>query len=248
MSSSKRINIKNTNGQSLAVIFFSSLNPTDNLIVACHGFAGTKEGNGKAIEMAEFFSNKFNVVLFDFRGCGESQGRFEDITLTGQIDDLNSVIKWAKQEGFNKIGCVGRSFGGTTAICAASENKDIYSVVTWAAPADLESVFNMKKYEKDGEFFIIKGIEKEVKVKQTFFEDIKRYNVYRLVRDISPRPIFIIHGDKDEVVSCESAYKLYNVANDPKRLEIISNDDHIFSKNYLEVWNKTLKWFVEMLL
>ena len=246
----RKIFIKNSIGQSLAALFYpsSDISNQNKIIIVCHGFKGSKEGRGKALEMADLFSNYFNVVLFDFRGCGESEGNFEDITLTGQIDDLNSVVNWAIDNGYDQIGCVGRSFGGTTVICTASKNKNILSVVGWAAPADLKSTFAKEKFSKRGEFYITYSEEKELKIKETFFEDLKKYDVFSMIKAISPRPVFILHSDKDEVVSCDTAYKLFEAADEPKKLEIIKGDDHIFSKNYKTVWEMTLNWFKETLV
>ena len=243
----ERVVIKNLKGQNLAGIFYPSKIHTDKIIVVCHGLKGTKEGKGKTLDMALRFSESFNVLLFDFRGCGESEGNFEDITLTGQIEDLNCVVDWAFEKGYRKIGCIGRSFGGTTVICAASGNKKILSVASWAAPSDLEKVFDKTKYPKEGNFYTTESEGKKLKIKEKFFEDLKNYNLYELVKLISPRPVLFVQGDKDNVVPVDNCYKLYNEANEPKKMYIVKGDDHIFSKKYKEVWEITYKWFEETL-
>lgn len=43
---------------------------------------------------------------------------------------------------------------------------------------------------------------------------------------LSPRPILIIHGDQDDVVSPTSAFNLYERAGDPKEIIIIKGAGH----------------------
>ncbi len=243
----KKLVIKNLKDQDLSVIFYPSMIKTDKIIIVCHGFKGAKEGNGKALDMALKFSKEFNVLLFDFRGCGESEGNFEDITLTGQIEDLNCVVDWVFERGYKKIGCIGRSFGGTTVICAASRNKKILSIVSWAAPSELNKVFDKNKYPKEGEFYITESNGVRLKIRENFFKDLENYNLYELVKSISPRSILFIHGDNDDVVPVDNCYRLYKEAKEPKKIYIVKGDDHIFSKNYKDVWEITYKWFKETL-
>ncbi len=73
------------------------------LLIVCHGFSGSKEGGGKAISMGEYLSHhNITTLLFDFSGNGESDGKFEDITLSGQVEDLFSAVKFMLSLGFKK--------------------------------------------------------------------------------------------------------------------------------------------------
>jgi fermentation-respiration switch protein FrsA (DUF1100 family) len=58
-------------------------------------------------------------------------------------------------------------------------------------------------------------------------------------------PILIIHGESDELIPVEHAYKLFKAAKEPKKLEIIKGADHSFSN--IEHLNKlielSINWF-----
>ena len=43
---------------------------------------------------------------------------------------------------------------------------------------------------------------------------------------ISPRPLLLVHGDKDDVVDVKNATQLYEAAKDPKKLIIIKGAGH----------------------
>jgi alpha/beta superfamily hydrolase len=84
----------------------------------------------KYIELAERFSNDFAVLRFDFRGCGESEGKFSDID--GRYADLIAAIGFVRELGIARIGLLGSSLGGCLSILAGAE-EEIGAVVTWSA-------------------------------------------------------------------------------------------------------------------
>lgn len=52
-------------------------------LVLCHGFTGNKIGLHRLfVKAARYFSHLgFAVLRFDFSGCGDSDGNYEDITI-----------------------------------------------------------------------------------------------------------------------------------------------------------------------
>ncbi|WP_459876930.1 alpha/beta hydrolase [Desulfothermus naphthae] len=218
-------------------------------LIVCHGFSGTKEGGGKAISMAKYFSShNITTLLFDFSGNGESDGKFEDITLSGQIQDLNVAINFIKDLGFNKIFVMGRSFGGTTAICYTGYHKPHYvkGVICVNSVARPYELFSKVRTKRDGDKVVLKADEKQVIIKNDFFEDLKKWDILSLAKKISPIPLLIIQGDRDEVVDPKEAQMLYNSARDPKELKIIKGGDHTFTDNYKPMWEATLKFILKL--
>lgn len=61
---------------------------------------------------------------------------------------------------------------------------------------------------------------------ESWEENFKIVNPLYYVEKISPRPLLIVHGDKDDVVPVADAYKLFKKANDPRQLEIIKGGGH----------------------
>lgn len=214
-------------------------------LVVCHGFSGSKEGGGKAILMGEYFSvNNITTLIFDFSGNGESEGSFEDITLTGQTKDLLGAINFLKDLGFKKIFIMGRSFGGTTAICYQGFYKDpnVHGLITVNAVAKPNELFSKFIHKQDKNRVILMSDGGTVVVKRKFFDDLTMWNVLSMVGNISPIPILIIQGNKDEVVNPQEGKLLYNSAYNPKELKIIKNGDHTLSNNYKEMWEIVLKF------
>ena len=49
---------------------------------------------------------------------------------------------------------------------------------------------------------------------------------HKWIGAIAPRSVFLLHGDKDDVVPVEQAYELYRLAQEPKKLRIITGAGH----------------------
>jgi len=65
------------------------------LVILMRGWSANKLGTWGAFFVKaarEFSKNGFAVLRFDFRGSGDSEGRFEDQTITSMLKDLDAVI------------------------------------------------------------------------------------------------------------------------------------------------------------
>lgn len=202
--------------------------------------------------MAEILADiDFSTLLFDFAGCGESEGYWFDLTLTGQINDLISVIEWCKSKGFEDIFLTGRSFGGSTAISCASDNNSIQAVCTWAAVAKPAKLFNSLLNEKlDGpgedKIEIIDETGAAYLLKKNFFYDLENHDILDHAARITPRKLLIIHGTDDQTVPVKQACDIYEAANEPRQLFIVEGADHRFSDHIKPVWDHFFKWLVDI--
>lgn len=241
----RKINYPNQKGLQLAGLVFSGP-ATGTLVVVCHGFTGSKEGGGKAVAMAEEMGKRgYAVLLFDFSGCGKSQGSFSDLTLSGHIEDLASSVDYGLSLGFHRVITVGRSFGGTTVLCHAALDKRIAGVCTWAAPAEpLKLFYGFYEQESAREDSLIPLTDQSgtVMLHKGFFTDLQQHNPARSAAMIAPRPLMVLHGQSDAVVPVANAHLIYSSAGSPKDLKIIPQADHQFTRHYREAWQLTLDW------
>ena len=217
------------------------------LVISCHGFTGTKEGGGRALEMGEALREfGYATLLFDFTGCGESEGAWEEISLSRQIDDLAAVVEWCRGQGYTRIVLNGRSFGGTTVLCYAAGDREVAAVSTWAAAARPGTLFTgFAGVEVDGPpqdlVALVEG-EATVYVRKAFFYDLQRHNPLQCAAGLAPRPLQLIHGTADEVVPVDDARLLYHAATEPKELALIEGADHRFSAHMDTVWQTFFTW------
>ena len=242
----KKVSFKNAKGESLAGLFFSARESSPSLVV-CHGFTGSKEGKGTSVEMAEFMvRNGYSVLLLDFAGCGESQGSFQDISLSGHIGDLQAAVDFCLQNSPGPVITMGRSFGGTTALCHGASDHRVRGVCTWAAPASLNDLFmgftDEDLPEEENALVTLAGAEGIIYLRRSFFTDLSQYNAASCSSLISPRPLLVVQGTADDVVPPEEARAIFNSALEPRELMYIDGADHQFSDRHEYLWAITLKW------
>jgi len=153
---------------------------------------------------------------------------FEESSLTGRIEDLESALDFVEEQGYESVGVMGSSLGGSVSILTAAKDRRVKALVTWATPCYLDELFR-------GE--VIKGFEK-------LRQDVSKYDVVKAVKEMHC-PILIVHGSLDEQVPLSHANVLYENANEPKGIQIIEGADHrltnpIHREKAVEL---TLNWF-----
>ena len=111
------------------------------LVVTCHGLTGTRVGTCyRSVRLARRLATEGIACLrFDFRGCGESDGRFEDLSPPRLIEDLLAVLDAARDlVGIDptRLGLVGSSFGAFTIASASDRIRNLKCAAFWAPVAD----------------------------------------------------------------------------------------------------------------
>jgi len=216
----------------LAGVFHSPREEGATCVITCHGLYSSKDSE-KYVGIARRFCREGLAVLrFDFRGCGESVGWFEETSLTGRIEDLKDALDFVQEQGYESIGVTGSSLGGTVAVLTAAKDKRIEALVTWATPCHLDELFR-------GE--LVEGLEK-------LRQDVSKYDVVRSVKEVNC-PVLIVHGTLDEQVPLPHAEVLYENANKPKNFQIIEGGDHRLTNpsHRRSAVELTLDWFKEYL-
>jgi dipeptidyl aminopeptidase/acylaminoacyl peptidase len=186
-------------------------------IILCHGYGGNRAGLAEAAILAQ---HGYNTLLFDFRGHGESEG---DLVTLGydEVQDVRGAVAYLQirpEVTPDRIGLLGHSMGGATAIRAAARIPEIKAVVTEGAYASLADTIaddfsNLTGLPK----FPFASLMVTLGQWQTGLE-IERVQPLDDVARISPRPVLLIHGLADSVIPPENGRRLYEAAGEPKAL------------------------------
>ncbi|MRR14635.1 alpha/beta fold hydrolase, partial [archaeon] len=186
------------------------------------------------LDMVEnLISEGYCCVIFNFRGCGLSEG---NIDMKGWYDDLSAVAdKVRALPGIDpsSIHCIAFSAGGAVATKLASRENLFRSLLLMATPDDFTDILPDDAMLLKQHFRSI-GIIRE----ETFPPDISSWyhdfldlKATKFISFISPNPVGIVHGDKDETVPPEHALRLFAAACNPKKLMMLNGASHQLRKD-----------------
>jgi pimeloyl-ACP methyl ester carboxylesterase len=159
----------------------------------------------------------FNVLLFDFRAHGCSEGNFMTFGYKERWDVLGA-IDFLHSRGMQHIGLLGFSYGGMASMLVAPICPDVEAVITDGGPARLWSGATAWAVERGVPLWFGKLLA------WLFFSmtslrlgtNLFQYEPIRWVGKISPRPILFIHGDNDQFLP--DFDELYAASSEPKEL------------------------------
>ena len=134
----ERVTIDGDHGKLQAVIQKPVLQQGEQcpMVVFCHGFGGSKDGPQFELIADSLQKHGIASIRFDFNGHGESEGKFEDMTVPNEINDAKKVIEYVRDLRYvSKIALVGHSQGGVVASMTAGELGSDIAAVALMAPA-----------------------------------------------------------------------------------------------------------------
>ena len=99
----KKIYYETTNNIKLCGIITES-EIKDKIVIMCHGIRGNKDECGAFTLLSKrLLENGYSSFRFDFNGHGESEGKDLDMTITKEINDLESTVKMLEQKGYKEF-------------------------------------------------------------------------------------------------------------------------------------------------
>jgi pimeloyl-ACP methyl ester carboxylesterase len=205
------------------------------VVITCHGLFSSKHSD-KFLQIASSYTAAgFNVVRFDFGGCGESTGDIADTTVTNRLQDLDAVHCFSACRLTGPVGILGSSFGGYVGLLHAAEHP-VAALSVWSTPKDLLSISHT-----------IPQADLQ-KLKSSFFEDARRYELQGSIGGL--RPVQVIHGSADEIVPLEQAREIHEVLGEPREYIVLPGADHSITQtpSRTEALARSLAWFKTQLL
>lgn len=247
----ERVEMKNSRQLTLIGNFYPA--SADAIVIMCHGFTSDKTSRGRFDRFAlRFQKSGFNVLAFDFSGCGESDD--DSLTMAKQADDLQSVLTFVKQRGFQKIALYGHSLG--TRICLMCHSEAIQTMVLTGASTggtvyqwdEHFSAEQMTELAESGKITeqLSKGPRKTVIINQQMLLDFEQCDQKKLLSSIKC-PVLIIHGNYDEEEKRLSELSRAGMTWLPKdsKLVIVDGAAHSFMDHLDVVEDHANDWLIK---
>jgi dipeptidyl aminopeptidase/acylaminoacyl peptidase len=109
---------------------------TGKTLILLHGYPADK---GDILPALAFLQKEFNLLLFDFRYLGQSDGNYSTAGAK-EVEDLLAAIRFLKTRGITEVGVWGFSMGGAVALMAIEKAPEIRAVVAESSYASLSDM------------------------------------------------------------------------------------------------------------
>ena len=214
----EQVSFTTTDGLSLRGWFILSGKRAAKTLILLHGYPADK---GNILPALAFLHADFNLLLFDFRYLGESDGSYSTAGAK-EVEDLLAAIRFLKTKGIEEVGVWGFSMGGAVGLMTIDKAPEIRAVVSESSYASLTEM-----------------------ALQLFRVPLLNYPIAYLigfwaklflgidVRDVSPAekirnttvPILITHSSTDAVIPFSQAKTLQRALINNPRAEFWFNDE-----------------------
>lgn len=230
-------------------------------VMICHGLGGHKTGRYRIyVELAEALVQQgLAVFRFDFRGSGDSEGSFGEMTLTGEVSDAMVALKYLQTEqriDKNRIGLFGRSLGGAIAVIVSAKFGNTKSLALWAPMFNGQDWLHLWERIQSGsvtkeeseEFRRINGQVAGL----NFYSEMFSMRIDHELRELRDVPLLLMHGEQDEVISphhSDSYLEERKHAAAKTEFVRLPHGDHDFTHAQERAFaiQKTAEWFKETL-
>ncbi len=216
-------------------------------VCLCHGIpvSPRQPGDRGYAELAELFcENGIAALTFNFRGTGESEGDFD---LLAWPADLEAAIDYLYNHTLldkERLGVAGFSGGALAALYVASRDPRVRALALCSMPGDTSRISlsalqeTIKLARASGSLRGIDAPGTAEKLKK----DFDLLNPKRIIKQVSPRPLLILHGSADELIDPKEAEEIFAEAPEPKQLIIVEGAPHKI-RLHREAMEKLVSWF-----
>jgi dipeptidyl aminopeptidase/acylaminoacyl peptidase len=207
-----------------------------------HGCPGLEQNLDLAVALRD---RGWNALLFHYRGCWGSAGRYDLRTLTSDVSAAVAYLQTGEHASVDatRLAVVGHSLGGWAAVLAAAADPRLRAVAVCGAVTSL-AVVEFSDAEIRREFTRFVMAEPEEFASQR--DEVAAWPQPLDVADsIAPRPLLIVHGSDDEWVPAAHGRRLYERAREPRRYVEVEGANHTFAWHREQLRELIMDWLAE---
>ncbi len=219
------VTFKTSDGLTLPAWYMpASNNKTNKAVLLVHGrTADRTEGMryAKAIVAAGF-----NVLAIDMRHPRQHRDIISTMSYHEKKDVIAALDYLTDEKNITSIGVMGFSMGAATSIIVMAKDPRIKAGIfsgSYANSMDVlaeqaQVLYGLPRYPlmpMVAKFFAWRGDL-----------DIDEINPDKYIAQISPRPVYIMHGTADKTVDFKHGQRLFEVAKEPKQFWEAENGEH----------------------
>ena len=229
----ERFDFPNSRGHQLTGLLESPLGDPSAYALFAHCFTCSKDSRA-AKRIAEALAARGIAVLrFDFTGLGSSEGDFANTDFSSNVADLVAAADHLRRVRRAPSLLIGHSLGGAAVLAAAGRMPEVDAVATIGAPSDPGHVANLfgdrlAEIRERGEGEVVLA-GRAFCIRREFLDDISEQNLLAEVARLRT-PLLILHAPGDQVVSVDSASRIFGAARHPKSFVSLDDADHLLTR------------------
>ncbi len=199
----------------------------------CHGIPSGQPNPGDDPGypgLAErFCAAGFVTAIFNFRGAHGTEGNLD---MLGWVHDLSAVIDYIsglEDVDKSRLCLLGSSAGAAVSVYVASNDLRISALATLACPAEFGFITDSQRAKATIDHFRSIGLIRDADFPPSIGEwsaNFDKVAPIKWIDKIAPRPLLLVHGDRDDLVPVEHAHRLFEKAGEPKKLVILPGAGH----------------------
>lgn len=207
-------------GYTLSGWLIPAARETRAAVILLHGFSWHRLP--WLTDFVPWLQPRYNVLMFDFRGHGESDDA--PITLgTTEQRDVAAAVRFLESRGYGPTALLGISMGGAVAIMAAPD-LPVAAVIADAAYAEVaHPVANKMRH---GHYPLPRLGSRLIVLAASLRAGIRLREPISRVADIAPRGLLLIAPREDQLIDWTQSLKMYEAAGDPKELYVVDGCGH----------------------
>jgi uncharacterized protein len=202
--------------------------PDAPTIILVHGFKGVRQN---MLPWARYFyAAGYNVLLYDSRGCGQSDGWHIDLG-AHEANDLIGATRYLaglSDLKLKRFGALGVSLGGGTVVLAAAREPSLLAVVADSAWADEQQQLDRMGSIPIGPLAVPVLPYEPALVNALIGADLSTARPVAVVGSIAPRAVMFIHSadDMNATTPLSGERALFAAAGSPKAEWIAPSGGH----------------------
>lgn len=223
--------IFNSHGETIDYAYHDGSEGARDLLVIGHGVTGNKDRPFVEALALAVSGEGVPALRMSFTGNGDSGGRFEDCTISKEVEDLKTVLTAVEPSGL-AVTYVGHSMGGAVGVLAASSDPRIRHLVSLAGMVNTEAFYEREFGDEtpdDGCMWE----DASCPLSSRYLTDMKAIGSVASQAPLVRVPWLLVHGTEDDVVPIGDSREIFDLANEPKRFVEIPEANHVFSDNAL---------------
>lgn len=244
----EQLEITSADGLKLKALFLKNPDSAGKAVILAHGYKGNSRQMPGITKF--YYELGYDVLKPDARGHGESDGDYIGYGWHERKDYLQWIDLLKKEKGGTSIFLHGFSMGAATVLMASGEDlpsevKGIiadsgYTTVYEELAHQLKHMYHLPSFP----LMQITSVFTKIRAGYSFSEASAIEQVRK-----NKLPLFIIHGDRDDLVPTDMAYEIYGKAGGEKELWIVPGAGHTDGYTVAEQeYQEKLKEFLEAAL